>query len=93
MTPHISPLPTARCNSLPTPSSPTPSQPPSPLSPQVLGAGELKVKGLKVKAQEFSASARSAIEAAGGECVVVPGRQKWVRVRKEAPKGAAKADK
>jgi large subunit ribosomal protein L15 len=37
---------------------------------KVLGRGELKAK-LKVSAHKFSASAKSAIEAAGGEAITI----------------------
>lgn len=56
-------------------------------APQVLGNGELKVKGLKVCAAKFSESAKAAIEEAGGEAVVVPGRRKWMRKRAGKGKG------
>lgn len=42
-----------------------------PLPVKVLGKGTLTAKSLTVEAQAFSASARQAIEAAGGTCVVV----------------------
>lgn len=39
---------------------------------KVVGSGELKAKGLVVKAHAFTATAREAITAQGGECVVIP---------------------
>jgi large subunit ribosomal protein L15 len=38
---------------------------------KVVGDGELTVKGLIVKAHAFTASARAAIEAAGGSCIIL----------------------
>lgn len=45
---------------------------------KILGDGELNVP-LRVQAAAFTGSARSKIEAAGGSCEVLPGREKWVR--------------
>jgi len=38
---------------------------------KIIGNGELKVKGLTVKAHAFTESAKAAIEAAGGSCVLL----------------------
>lgn len=54
---------------------------------KVLGDGELSKK-LKVSAHRFSKSAQAAIEKAGGEVVVLPGRRPVEDVKKE--KKAAK---
>jgi len=51
---------------------------------KVLGSGELSTKGLKVQAASFSESAKAAIEAAGGEAVVVTHRTKWVRTKENS---------
>ena len=48
----------------------------------VLGPEPLTAKGLTIKAHAFSGTARAAIEANGGTCVVLP---------KTAPKAAAPA--
>lgn len=45
---------------------------------QVLGTGAI-TKALTVKAAAFSASAKAAIEAAGGSCELVPGPAKWTK--------------
>ena len=47
---------------------------------KVLGDGELSVS-VNVHAQSFSASAKEAIEKAGGTAVVVPAKAKWVPAR------------
>ncbi|TGG86931.1 MAG: 50S ribosomal protein L15 [Aphanocapsa feldmannii 277cV] len=47
---------------------------------KVLGSGELQAN-LHVRAHAFTASARQKIEAAGGTCELLPGRNKWVRQR------------
>ena len=47
---------------------------------KVLGDGDLTVK-LHCKAHGFSKAAREKIQAAGGTVEVLPGRNKWVRVR------------
>ena len=47
---------------------------------KVLGDGDLTVK-LHCKAHGFSKAAREKIQAAGGTGEVLPGRNKWVRVR------------
>ena len=54
---------------------------------KILGDGELSKK-LKVSAHRFSKSAQAAIEKAGGEVVVLPGRRPVEEVKKE--KKAAK---
>ena len=58
---------------------------------KILGKGELTIK-LNVTADAFSASARTAIEAAGGTCTVVE-IEKVEKVRKpaKAPKAIAQA--
>lgn len=50
---------------------------------KVLGTGELNAP-LKVHAASFSASAKAKIEAAGGQAVEVPQREKWTRAAAEA---------
>lgn len=47
---------------------------------KVLGDGDLTVP-LQVQAAAFTATARTKIEAAGGNCEVVGRKQKWVRNR------------
>lgn len=62
------------------------------MSCQVLGDGDLKLK-LTIKAAKFSGSAKEKIEAAGGEAVEVPQKEKWTRVigRRRARAAAAAA--
>eukprot|EP00898_Chlorokybus_atmophyticus_P004826 jgi/Chlat1/5344/Chrsp35S05270 len=57
---------------------------------KVLGDGEIG-NAITVKAAAFSASAKAAIEAAGGTCVVVEGRKKWTRQAAAAAAAAAAA--
>lgn len=57
---------------------------------QVLGDGELKLP-LKIAATQFSASARTKIEAAGGTVVEVPAKVKWTRALGKERKAAADA--
>lgn len=59
---------------------------------QVLGDGELTLK-LTIKAAKFSGSAKEKIQAAGGEAVEVPQKEKWTRAlgRRRAAAAAAAA--
>jgi ribosomal protein L18E len=57
---------------------------------QILGDGELKLS-LKVHATQFSASARTKIEAAGGTIVDVAPKIKWTRALGKERKAAAEA--
>lgn len=61
---------------------------------QVLGTGSLRVK-VTVAATQFSGSARSKIEEAGGSIVEVPEKIKWTRAigkeRKETREAKAVA--
>ncbi|CAL8472121.1 g11663 [Coccomyxa elongata] len=57
---------------------------------KILGDGELTLP-LKVHATQFSASARSKIEAAGGTIVDVPAKVKWTRALGKERKAAADA--
>lgn len=60
---------------------------------QVLGDGDLTLK-LTIKAAKFSGSAKEKIQAAGGEAVEVPQKEKWTRAlgrRKAAAAAAATA--
>lgn len=54
---------------------------------KVLGTGELS-KALTVQAAAFSATAKAAIEAAGGKAEVIPGKPKWTRAAHEAAAAA-----
>lgn len=59
---------------------------------QILGDGELSLK-LTIKAAKFSGSAKDKIQAAGGEAVELPQKQKWTKAlgRKRAAAAAAAA--
>lgn len=56
---------------------------------KVLGTGDISTK-LVIKAAAFSESAKSKIEAAGGEAVTVIHKTKWTRAAYEAAKEASK---
>lgn len=60
---------------------------------KVLGNGEVTVKGLTVKAHGFSSTARAAIEAAGGTCVVMSHTKPIPLDEAEAAKAVVKAEK
>lgn len=59
---------------------------------KVLGDGELKVENLTVRAQAFTASARAAIEAKGGTCILMsPTRLNVPLAQADAEKAVIKA--
>jgi len=54
---------------------------------KILGGGEL-TKKLTVKAEKVSASAKIAIEKAGGSVEIIPEKQKWIRAGKKPVEAA-----